>query len=198
MKYSLSPSLTISLGFAARPRAPSFEPSASSMASPAMPRLELQPLLRWHLVHLAHRDLGQLGDLLHEVDPPDDQPHLGVLVLFARVVRDADEAFELHLRLVVVGDRQVVGRPAYAAGEIGDLDRRLAVQLALDVPVEHLRLVVGKGGVEDFELIGMGEEAEADGRGVDERVGPTELQAGWRPLKLTLRVSRTSVRSSEL
>ena len=47
----------------------------------------------------------------------------------------------------------VVGRPAYAAGEVGDLDGCLAVHLALHVPVEHLRLVVRESRVQHFQLL---------------------------------------------
>ena len=72
--------------------------------------------------------------------------------------------------------QHVVGRPADPAGEVGDLDRRLAVQLALDVPVEHLRLVVREGRVEHLQLVGLGEEPQLDRGRVDQRVGPTELQ----------------------
>ena len=60
-----------------------------------------------------------------------------------------------HRRFVRVGDRDVVGRPGDAAGEVGDLDRRLAVEVALHVPVQHLRLVVREGRVEHVELVGV-------------------------------------------
>ena len=58
--------------------------------------------------------------------------------------------------------REVVGGPGDAAGEVGDLDRRFAVELALHVPVQHLRLVVREGGVEHVELVGLREELELD------------------------------------
>ncbi len=74
--------------------------------------------------------------------------------------------------------QHVVGRPGDAAGEVGDLDRRLAVDLALDVPVEHLRLGVREGRVEHVQLVGLGQEPQLHRGRVDQRVGPTELQAG--------------------
>ena len=73
-------------------------------------------------------NLRQLGDLLDEVDRADDQPDLGVFVFFAAVVGDADEAFDVQLAFVLVGDRDVVGGPGDAAGEIRDLDRGFAVE----------------------------------------------------------------------
>ena len=85
-----------------------------------------------------------------------------------------------------------------AAGEVCDLDRRLAVDLALHVPIQHLRLGVGEGRIEHGQLLAAGEEPQFDRRGVDQRIGPTELQRVAPGLKGTLRVSRTSVRSSEL
>ena len=63
-----------------------------------------------------------------------------------------------------------------AAGEIGDLDRGLAVQFALHVPIEHLRLGVGEGRVQQRQFLAVREEPQFDRRGVDERIGPTELQ----------------------
>ena len=70
----------------------------------------------------------------------------------------------------------VIGAPGDAAGEVGDLDRGFAVELALHVPVEHLRLVVREGGVEHVELVGVREELQFDRTGIDQRVGPGELQ----------------------
>ena len=84
--------------------------------------------------------------------------------------------FEIHLRLSRVGNADVIGRPTDAAGEIGDLDRRLAVHFALHVPIEHLRLGVGEGRVQHRELLAVRKKSQFDRRGVDERIGPTELQ----------------------
>ena len=148
---------------------------------------------------LADRDAGPAAAIFStRLIVPDHQPHLGVLVLLARVVEHPDEALEAHLRLGRVGDADVVGRPADAAGEVRDLDRRLAVELALDVPVEHLRLVVREGRVEHLELVGVGQEPQLDRGRVDQRVGPGELERVDALLEAHLRVSRTSVRSSEL
>ena len=120
--------------------------------------------------------MRQLGDLLNQVDRADDQPHLGVLIFLAAVVGHPHEAVEAELLLVLVGNEQVIGAPGDAAGEVSDLDRRLAVDLALDVPKELLRLVVRESRVEHIELVGAGQELQLDGGRVDERVGPGELQ----------------------
>ncbi len=110
------------------------------------------------LLYFVHRHVGQLGDFLDEVDRADDEPDLGVFVFFAAVVGDADETIDVERAFVLVGDRDVIGTPSDAAGEVRDLDRRLAVELALHVPVEHLRLVVREGGVFDDQLVGRREE----------------------------------------
>ena len=118
----------------------------------------------------------QLGDLLYQIDRPHDQPHLRFFVFFARVVVHADKSLETHLRFPSVGDAHIICRPGDAAGEVGNLDRRIAIEFALHVPVEHLRLGVREGGVQHVELIGMREKFQLDARRVDERVGPRELK----------------------
>ena len=120
--------------------------------------------------------LHQLCDFLDQIDRPHDQPHLGVLILLAAVVGNPHEAIEAELLLVLVGDQHIVGAPRDAAREVSDLDRCLAVDFALDVPKELLRLVVRVGRVEHIQLVGTGQELQLDGGRVNERVGPRELK----------------------
>ena len=116
--------------------------------------------------------MRQLRDLLDQIDRPHDQPDLGVLIFLAALVEHPHEAIEAELLLVLVGDEQIIGAPGDAARKVGDLNRRLAVDLALHVPIEHLRLVVRISRVEHVELVGRGQELQLDGGRVDERVGP--------------------------
>ena len=78
------------------------------------------------------------------------------------MIRDADETLEPHLGLILVGDAHIVRRPGDAAREVGDLNRRLPVHVALHVPVQHLRLGVRKRRVEHVQLVGMREKLELD------------------------------------
>ena len=61
------------------------------------------------LFDFVHRHLRQLRDLLHQIDVAHHQPHLGIFIFLAAVVGDAHEAFEAHLRFVLVGDAHVIG-----------------------------------------------------------------------------------------
>ena len=204
MKYSLSPSLMISFSSAS--------PSASRAASPPMPpeRLSIDSLSTRaaniprdsaldSLLTSLDRHLGQLGDLLHEIDRADHEPHLGVFILFAAVVGDADEAVDVHRAFVLVGDADVIGAPGDAAGEVGDLDRGFAVDLALHVPIQHLRLVVRKCRIEHFQLVGRRQKFQLDDWMGRSAYSPRRTAAGSTPfLNVTMRVSRTSVMSSLL
>ena len=88
----------------------------------------------------------------------------------------ADEALKANLSLVTVGHQHVVRRPTDSAGEVRDLDRRLAIDFALHIPVQHLRLGVRKRGVQNFQFIRIGQETQLDRRWVDQRISPTKLQ----------------------
>ena len=177
MKYSLRPSLTISFCFAASPAAPAAAHAAArSMKRYVASFFSSSSFSACSLGDFGDGHLRELGDFLDQVDRADDQPHLGVFVFLAAVVVDADEAFQLQRLLGGVGDGDVVGGPGDAAGEIGDLDRRCAVDLALHVPVQHLRLVVREGRVEHVQLVGLRQELQLDAGRVDQRIGPTELQ----------------------
>ena len=92
------------------------------------------------------------------------------------VEKQVVEPLEAHLRLVSISQANVVGTPGNAAGEISDLDGRFAVELALDVPVQHLRLGVREGGVQHVELIDVRQELELHARWIDQGVGPRELE----------------------
>ena len=92
--------------------------------------------------------MGQLRDLFGQVDRPDDQSDLGIFVILARLVGDTHEPFEGYGRFVARADANIVRSPTDAAREIADLDDRFSVEFALHVPIQHLRLVVRKGGVE--------------------------------------------------
>ena len=142
--------------------------------------------------------MGQLGDLLHQIDPADDQADLGVLVLLAAVVVDPDETFDVQLRFVLVGDGDVVGLPGDAAGEIGDFDRRFAIQFALHVPIEHLRLVVGEGRVQQVSFSACVRNRSSTDVGSMSVLAQLNCSGLTPCLNVILRVSRTSVRSSLL
>ena len=100
MKYSLRPSLMISLGWLLRLHRPDLAPRIArrcGMTSLAASKRQLRldrpcPSLSTSSIG----NPGQLGDLLDEVDLAHHQPHLGVLVLLARVVRHPDEALEVR------------------------------------------------------------------------------------------------------
>lgn len=120
---------------------------------------------------------GQHRDLLDQVDRSHHQADLGVFVIFAGVVPDGHVALDRHGFFVLGRDAGVIRRPRDARGEVGDLDRRLAVELTGDVPVEHLRLVVREGGVEHAEFVDvLALERDLHRCRVDQRVGPRELQ----------------------
>ena len=152
----------------------------------------------FQLLDLVDRNAGQFGDLLDKVDPSYDEADLSVLVFLARVVGDSHEAFEVQVRFVRVGDADVIGRPTNAAGEVGDFDRRLAVHFALHVPVKHLRLVVGKGRVGHGQLVGRVRNRNSTEVGSISVLAQLNCSGLEPSLNVTLRVSRTSVRSSEL
>ena len=123
------------------------------------------------------RPAGQVGDLLDQIDLAHDQPRLGVVVEFARVVEHAHVAGQVQLGLVLVGDAHVVGRPGDAAGEVADFDGNLAGQLALDVPLQGVVAAGGERGVDQIDLLLVVQDAEVDAGRVDQRVGPRELDA---------------------
>ena len=62
-------------------------------------------------------------------------------------------------------------------GEIADLDGDLARDLALDVPLQGVVPSGREGGIDQIDLVLLVEDAELDRGGVDERVGPRELDA---------------------
>ena len=62
-------------------------------------------------------------------------------------------------------------------GEIADLDGDLAGDLALDVPLQGVVAAGGEGGIDQIDLVLLVEDAELDRGGVDERIGPGELDA---------------------
>jgi len=55
--------------------------------------------------------LGELGDLLHQVNRAHHQPYLSVLIFLAAVVMYANEAIQLDVLFRRVGDGDVVGGP---------------------------------------------------------------------------------------
>ena len=128
------------------------------------------------VLHLAHRQLGQLGDFLDEVDRADHKPHLGILVFFAAVVRNANKAVDVQFALVLVGDGRVVGAPGDATRKVRDLNRGLAIKIAFHIPIQHLRLAMRKGCIEHVQFIGGRQKLQIDRRWVDLRVRPRELQ----------------------
>ena len=184
-KYSERPSLTTALGFSGRGEA----------QPPPMPPMPCAAA-DGHALGLGHgcwrrpvgpacfaarrarrRTAGQLGDLLHQVDVAHHQPRLGVVVKLARVVEHPHVAGDGQLRFVFVGDAHIVGRPSDAAGEVADLDGDLAGDLALDVPLQGIVAARGERGIDQINLVLLVEDAELDRRGVDERIGPGELDA---------------------
>ena len=178
MKYSLSPSLMIFFsGFhwlAGRGR--SCQRCAFHHEVLGRVALKLSSGSLGQSVELLHRHLRQLGDLLHEVDRAHHQPDVRVVVLLAAMVVDADETLHARLRFILIGNRQVIRLPGDAAREIGDLDLRLSIEIALHVPVEHLRLVVRESRVKHLQLVGAAEELQLDRRWIDQRVRPRKLQ----------------------
>ena len=121
------------------------------------------------------RPLGQVGDLLDQIDRAHHQPRLGVVVQLARVVHHADVAGHVQLGFVLVGDAHVVGAPGDAAGEVADLDGNLAGHAALDVPLQGVVAAAGKRRVDQIDLVLLVEDAEVDARRIDQRIGPGEL-----------------------
>ena len=119
----------------------------------------------------------QVGDLLDQIDRAHDQPRLCVVVQFARAVEHADVAGQVQLRLVLVGDAHIVGRPRDAAGEVADFDGDLARHLALDVPLQGVVAAGGEGRVDQIDFVLLVQNAEVDAGRVDQRVGPRELDA---------------------
>ena len=77
----------------------------------------------------------------------NNEADFGVFIFFTAVVGDPHKAVDVHCRFVGRGDGDVIGFPRNAAGKIRNLNRRFAVELAAHVPIQHLRLVVRKGGV---------------------------------------------------
>ena len=51
----------------------------------------------FQLGHLGYRNVCQFRDLLHQIDPPDDEADLGVFVFFAGIVVHPHEAFQFQL-----------------------------------------------------------------------------------------------------
>jgi hypothetical protein len=129
------------------------------------------------LVFAWWRPPRQIGDLLHEVDLAHHQPRLGVVVLLARRVRHPHIAGHVELRLVLVGDAHVIGGPGNAGGEIADLDGDLARNPALDVPLQGIVAAGREGRIDQVDFVLLVEDAELDRGGIDERVGPRELDA---------------------
>ena len=123
------------------------------------------------------RPAGQVGDFLHEVDRAHDQPRLGVVVQFARVVGHADITGQVELRLVLVGNAHVIGAPGEPAGEVADLHGNLAGNLALDVPLQGVVAARREGRIDQVHLVLLIQDAELDRGGVDQGVGPGELDA---------------------
>ncbi|MCK7580643.1 MAG: hypothetical protein MZV65_36735 [Chromatiales bacterium] len=128
------------------------------------------------VLHASDRQLGQFGDLFHEIDGAHHQPHLGVFVILAGVIAHPHEAFQLKRFLLGIGDGQIIRRPGDAGGEVADLDGRLAVGVALHVPVQGLRLVVREGGVQHLQAGLRLAEFQFYRSRVDQGVGPGELQ----------------------
>ena len=123
------------------------------------------------------RPSRQVGDLLHQVDLAHDQPRLGVVVEFARAVRHPHVAGHVELRLILIGDADVIGAPGDAAGKIPDLDGDLARHLARDVPLQGVVAACRERRVHQIDLVLMVENPELDAGRVDERIGPGELDA---------------------
>ena len=92
------------------------------------------------------------------------------------MIEDADEALEGHFLFDLVGDAKIVRRPSDAARKVGDLNLGFAVEFALHIPVQHLRLGVWERCVEHIQLVRVGQEFKLDARGIDESVRPGKLQ----------------------
>ena len=120
---------------------------------------------------------GQCGDLVEDVNLADDQAGLGVLVVLAAVVGDADVRLQPHQLLILRERAHVEGPPGQAAGQVGDLDRHLAVQGAGDVPESQVLHAGRKNQLRDVDLVGAGLRDHFQTRRVDQRILPRELQA---------------------
>src|SRR5687767_2872874 len=104
MKYSLRPSLMISLGLPANSPPPCMPPSAGPLKARVAACSLRSSRVFAQFLHLIHRHLRQLRDLLNQVDRPHYEPNLRLLIFLAAGVGNADEAFDVDLGLVLIGD----------------------------------------------------------------------------------------------
>ena len=169
----------LGLGFDAFKGKSRIDRSAAHASGPAVrrsQRLGQQPTRRHVLVLLARFLTGQLHNVFHQPHRADDQPHLGVLVILTALVVDPHRPAEGHQFFILRRLGHVVRAPGNAAGEITNLHHHIAGKFTVDAPLQRVRHARWKARVEHLHRISVGQRLEFNGRGIDERVGPGELQ----------------------
>jgi hypothetical protein len=76
--------------------------------------------------------------LIEEMDSPNHKSRLSIFVVFAAVVADSHVAFQVHDPLIRRERAHVKGPPGQTAGEVGQLERHLAVDLGTNQPPAKL------------------------------------------------------------